>query len=173
MIESIKQNPALLSMRKQYETLPPRDRLALMVLSYSLLLILLIFGMLQPAYEFKERAELRLAENQKLLALVNENAQMLKSAGATGGNGNQQKQLNSQQLVSSVTNLAKKQKLALKRFEPSGDNKIKVWVDNASFDKVVSWLARLRGSLGIKVEQISIDKDDDPGKVGARMTLSS
>ncbi|WP_197470108.1 type II secretion system protein GspM, partial [Oleiphilus sp. HI0117] len=83
------------------------------------------------------------------------------------------KALNSQQLVSSVTNLAKQQKVALKRFEPSGDNKLKVWVDDASFDKVISWLSRLKSSLGVRVEQISIDKDDAPGKISARMTLSS
>jgi len=46
-------------------------------------------------------------------------------------------------------------------------------VDDVSFDKVVVWLNTLKKSLNVSVEQISIDKGDDPGKVSARLTLSS
>ncbi|KZZ32321.1 hypothetical protein A3755_09950 [Oleiphilus sp. HI0085] len=160
-------------MRKQYEMLSARDRLALKVLLVALSLVILIFGLMKPAYEYKKQAEAKLEQNQQLLALVNQNKAALRSLGQNNQGSASKKALNSQQLVSSVTNLAKQQKVALKRFEPSGDNKLKVWVDDASFDKVISWLSRLKSSLGVRVEQISIDKDDAPGKISARMTLSS
>jgi general secretion pathway protein M len=83
------------------------------------------------------------------------------------------KTLSSQQLVSSVSNLAKKHGVMLKRFEPSGDKKIKVWVDNASFDKMITWLTALKTSLNIEVEQISVEKDDVEGQVSSRLTLST
>ena len=172
MLDRISQNPTLLNLRKQYEMLSPRDRLALKVMAVALALVVLIFGMMKPAYEFKKNAEAEYLANQKLLALVNENKRALSALVSKSGSPSA-RTLNSQQLVSSVTNLAKKQKVALKRFEPSGEDKLKVWVDDASFDQVITWLARLKSSLGVKVEQISIDKDDDPGKVSARMTLSS
>jgi general secretion pathway protein M len=173
MLESLKQNPALLNMRKQYEMLPSRDRAALKLLTIAISIVILIFGILQPAYEYKKNSELKLEESQKLLALVNDNRLLLSSSARSSGNSSSKKVLNSQQLVSSVTSMAKKQQVALKRFEPSGERKLKVWVDDESFDKVISWLGRLKSSLGVKVEQISIDKDDDPGKISARMTLSS
>ncbi len=173
MLESIKQNPALLNMRKHYDSLSARDRLALKVLSLAVALVVLVFGIIQPVYEYKVNAQAELINNQKLLAMVNENKSALASMVRKGGAGSSKKELNSQQLVSSVTNLAKQQQISLKRFEPSGERKLKVWVDDASFDKVVAWLSRMKRSLGVRVEQISIDKDDAPGKISARMTLSS
>lgn len=173
MLESLKQNQALLNMRKQYEMLPTRDRAALKLMTIVLVLVILVFGVIQPAYEYRKDAEIKLQESQKLLALVNDNRNLLVKSSKAGSAGGSKKTLNSQQLVSSVTSLAKRQKVALKRFEPSGQNKLKVWVDDASFDRVISWLGKLKSSLGVSVEQISIDKDDAPGKISARMTLSS
>lgn len=172
MLESLKQNPALLNLRKQYEMLPQRDRLALKVLSVVLSAVIIYFAMWQPAFQYKQNAELNLERNQQLLALINENRSVLSSGSRSGGKS-ARKILDSQQLVSSVTNLAKQKGIVLKRFEPSGDSKLKVWVDDVSFDKMMVWLSTMRKSLNVTVEQISIDKDDDPGKVSARLTLSS
>lgn len=173
MLEGLKQSPALINLRKQYETLSTRDRAALKVLVVALVLVVLVFGVIKPAYQYKVDAERQLLQSQSLLALVNENKSLLASSARQSSGGAASKSLNSQQLVSSVTNMAKRQDVALKRFEPSGEQKIKVWVDNASFDKVIAWLARLKRDLGVKVEQISVDKDDEPGRISARMTLSS
>jgi len=126
----------------------------------------------QPAYDFKQDAELNMAQNKELLAMVMSNKQALSKIGRSGA-GKSKKALNSQQLVSSVTNMAKRNGVVLKRFEPSGDNKLKVWVDDASFDKVMTWLSSLKKSLNVNVEQVSIEKDDAPGQVSARLTLSS
>ena len=81
--------------------------------------------------------------------------------------------LNSQQLVSSVTNLAKRAGIVLKRFEPSGEREIKVWVDDTSFDKMMTWLNTMKKALNVRVEQISIEKSELPGLVNSRLTLSS
>jgi general secretion pathway protein M len=172
MLESLQQNPTLLNLRKQYEMLPQRDRLALKILSLVLGIVILYFAMWQPAYQYKQNAELNLERNQALLALINDNSAVLSSGSRSGGKP-ARKILDSQQLVSSVTNLAKQKGIVLKRFEPSGESKLKVWVDDVSFDKMMVWLSTMRKSLSVTVEQISIDKDDDPGKVSARLTLSS
>ena len=72
-----------------------------------------------------------------------------------------------------ATNLAQRQGVALKRFEPSGERELKVWVDDAAFDKVVAWLMELKTRLGVEVEQISLERQEKPGLVSARLTLSS
>jgi general secretion pathway protein M len=153
MLDTLKQNSIVLDLQKQYETLPMRDR--------NILKIDMV------------NAQKDLAQNTKLLQLVKQNKALLTALSRTSGSSSGKKSLTSQQLVSSVTNLAKKNGVMLKRFEPSGDNKIKVWVDNASFDKMITWLTALKTSLNIVVEQISVEKDDVEGQVSSRLTLST
>ena len=171
MLNGLKQHPSLLSLRKQYEMLGARDRLALKWMAVALVVAIFYFAAWQPAYQYKINAQADLKQNQTLLALVASNRDALSHIAKQSQKN--RSSLDSQQLVSSVTNLAKRNGVLLKRFEPSGDNKLKVWLDNASFDKVVSWLATMKQTLNITVEQISIEKDEAPGLVSARLTLSS
>lgn len=171
MINLIKQNPSLLKVLKQYDMMPSRDRLALKVLACALILLFMYFGLWQPAYTYKKDAELYLEQQKQLLALVMENKSALSGLSNAGSSG--QSSLNSQQLVSSVTNLAKQAGVTLKRFEPSGEKEIKLWVEDVPFDKIMVWLTTMKRTLNIKVEQISVEKSDGPGLVSARLTLSS
>ncbi len=171
MINLIKQNPSLLKALKQYEMMPSRDRLALKVLAFTLILLFMYFGLWQPAYSYKKEAAQYLEQQQELLALVMQNKSALSNLSDTSSSG--QASLNSQQLVSSVTNLAKQASVTLKRFEPSGEKEIKVWVEDVPFDKIMVWLTTMKRTLNIKVDQISVEKSDGPGLVSARLTLSS
>jgi general secretion pathway protein M len=173
MLEIFNQNSIVLNLQKQYEMLPVRDRNILKVAGAVLLICILYFAMWVPANSYMVNAEQDFAQNTKLLQLVKQNKALLTALSRTSASSGSTKTLTSQQLVSSVTNLAKKNGVMLKRFEPSGDNKIKVWVDNASFDKMITWLASLKTSLNIIVEQISIEKDDVEGQVSSRLTLST
>jgi len=173
MLEGLKQNSIILDLQKQYEILPLRDRHILKAFGGILLLCIIYFAMWGPANDYMENAQQDLEQNTKLLLLVKQNEALLSALSRTTGPSSSTKTLTSQQLVSSVTNLAKKNGVMLKRFEPSGDKKIKVWVDNASFDKMIKWLAALKKSLNIVVEQISLEKDDAAGQVSSRLTLST
>jgi general secretion pathway protein M len=171
MFSKIKQQPAVLKALKQYEMLPSRDQLALKVLAVVMIILFLYFGLWQPAYQFKQNAEIELQQQKDLLALVMENKAALKEMSGSGSTS--VPAMNSQQLVSAVTNLARQAGVLLKRFEPSGEREIKVWVEDASFDKMMNWLNTLHKTLNVKVEQISLEKTDAPGLVSARLTLSS
>lgn len=173
MFSQLKNNSTVINLQRQYESLPQRDRSALKVMFGVLLLVISYFALWQPAHKYMKEAQSDLAFSEELLALVNNNKTVLSSLSRGNSSNNQKPTLDSQQLVSSVTNMAKKKGVLLKRFEPSGGNKLKVWVDNAEFDKVIVWLTTLKKSLGVQVEQITIEKDDGPGLVSARMTLSS
>ncbi|KZZ81319.1 hypothetical protein A3767_27410 [Oleiphilus sp. HI0133] len=124
-----------------------------------------------PAKAYMDESQRMLEERAELLDLVRSSRSVL--AKASSNSTNSGAILNSQQLVSTVTNLAKRQKLSLKRFEPSGENKVKVWVEEVSFDVLVSWLSALETSVNVKVEQISVEKQERPGVVSARLTLAS
>ena len=171
MLEKMTHHPTILQLRQKYEQLPSRDRLALKVLSAVLCGLILYGAMWAPAKSFMEDARSDLEDRKALLALVAENKAVLKRmSGRASGSG---QKLDSQQLVSTVTNLAKRQGLNLKRFEPSGESEVKVWVDNASFDKLIRWLSSMNTTVKVKVDQISLEKEDAEGLVNARITLSS
>lgn len=171
MISTLKQHPSLLKIVKQYEMMPSRDRLALKVLACTLILLFMYFALWLPAFNYKQESARFLEQQKELLALVMENKTSLSNA--TRSSSASASVLNSQQLVSSVTNLAKQAGIVLKRFEPSGEREIKVWVDDAPFDKMMTWLNTLKRTINVRVEQISVEKADGPGLVSARLTLSS
>tara|TARA_R110001592_G_scaffold198448_2_gene446672 strand:+ start:2526 stop:3041 length:516 start_codon:yes stop_codon:yes gene_type:complete len=171
MITIIKQHPSILKALKQYEMMPSRDRLALKFLGFVLVLLFMYFVLWQPAYTYKKESEIYLQQQKDLLALVMENKSALSSL--SNSSSSNVSALDSQQLVTSVTNLAKQTGVVLKRFEPSGEREIKVWVDDAVFDKMMTWLVTMKRSLNVRVEQISVEKSDSPGLVSARLTLSS
>ena len=128
----------VLDLQKQYEALTPRDRLILKASTIIISLCILYFAMWVPANTYMDNARLDVEQNTKLLLLVKQNKAQLSAINSLQGGASSKKALTSQQLVSSVTNLAKQNGVMLKRFEPSGDKKIKVWVDNASFDKMMT-----------------------------------
>lgn len=171
MFESISQNPSVVALRRQYDGLPARDQLALKVLVVALVVALAYFAAWVPAKNYMESAERQLQKSQEVLATVEANKAALRKLSRNSGSNT--KRLDSQQLVSSVTNLAKRQGVALKRFEPSGENKVKVWVDSVSFDKMIAWLAAMDRTLKVSVDQISLETEEESGLVSARLTLSS
>ena len=132
---------------------------------------LLLYTLLwSPAKEYMEQSKAGLERAEQLQALIESNKNTL--ARLAKGSASS-KSLTSQQLVSSVTNLAKRQGLNLKRFEPSGENEVKVWVEGVPFNDVVKWLSALQKSLKIEVDQLSLERGDADGLVSARLTLSS
>jgi len=60
---------------------------------------------------------------------------------------------------------------ALKRVEPEGSDKVKVRLEQAGFDAMIGWLESLQLRYSIRVENISIDAQDNPGSVNVRLTL--
>ncbi len=60
---------------------------------------------------------------------------------------------------------------ALNSSEPSGPGMLRVRLDRAPFDTLVSWLARLSQQNGIRVESATIDAAGPPGLVNAGLVL--
>jgi general secretion pathway protein M len=71
-----------------------------------------------------------------------------------------------------VTRTAGESGLTLQRFEPSGDDAIRVWLEQVPFGQVASWLEMLNTDNGVEIEQASMDRQDEPGLVSVRLTLS-
>ena len=62
---------------------------------------------------------------------------------------------------------------ALKRIEPDSEKQVQVWLENADFDKLISWLELIDHKYAITVQSTSINKvsKNTAGAVNAHMTL--
>jgi general secretion pathway protein M len=60
---------------------------------------------------------------------------------------------------------------ALASSEPSGDGGQRLRLEQAHFDRMVAWLARLREQHGVQVESATIEGTEEPGLVSATLVL--
>lgn len=62
---------------------------------------------------------------------------------------------------------------ALKRIEPDAEKQVQVWLENANFDKLISWLELIDNKYTITVQSAGINKvsKNTTGTVNAHITL--
>ena len=58
----------------------------------------------------------------------------------------------------------------VKRVEPEGEARVRIWLENAKFDDTIDWLFLLHARYQINVERITIDAVD-PGYVNLSALL--
>ena len=66
-------------------------------------------------------------------------------------------------LLSLVNNEAQRSSLPLKRYEPDGDKKLRVWLEDVPFDSVILWMNTLSESKGLSISSVSIDAEQGRG----------
>ncbi|WP_250658161.1 type II secretion system protein GspM [Alkalimarinus coralli] len=170
IINKIKNTPAVVSATRQLGSLPKGDQQALLVLSIALALAVLYFLVWSPAHNYAKDQAANLTSSKELLSWVNANKGIAKSLASSSGSNSSQI-MDSQTLVSTVSANAQKHKIKLKRFEPSGDRKVRVWLEKVPFNTIIVWLRDLDTAYNIKVSQVSLDKDEKGGLVNVRLTL--
>jgi general secretion pathway protein M len=155
--------------KKLLADMQPRER-QLVIAAAALLVLFIAYLLLWQPYGGKRLQALRdnVAEQRATLAWMQQaalRAQQLRGGGAQAGSG--------QSLMTVVDQTAKKNDLsaAMKRIEPAGDHSVRVWIEQASFDTLASWLNELNRSYSVHVQLITMDREAGPGRVNARITL--
>lgn len=173
MVSKIRQLPIFQKINTAYDQLPRKDQRAVQLLSLVLALFFVYFLVWQPAQEFHENAVARADAAAERVAWMAANIDQARKV-AQGGqsSGPAQRIEGSRSMMTTVTGSAQEAGLKLQRFEPSGEDKMRVWLDNTAFDSLAPWLERLAGEYGIVVDQAAIDRANDAGRVNARLTLS-
>lgn len=149
--------------------LAPRDRL---VLLGGLVLGVLILGyllLLDPIFSARDELRASARQQEQELAWMREAAQEARrlmgaeSAAAPGGSSLAAIDASARQLGLGA---------ALKRVEPGGRDEVRVWLEDASFDELLRWLALLQGSHGISAGEVVVEPGrSGTGLVNARLTL--
>lgn len=148
-----------------YEHTSVRERIALRVAGVLLLLLAVYALVLAPAIGYGERAHQRLHQERELLAWLR--AHEASAPGATGA----APQTEGQPVAPLVNSSAQEQGITIRRYEPAGEDGVRVWLEGASFAAVIKWLYQLEGTHGIEASEFSFEREGDAGFVNARLTL--
>jgi len=156
--------------RRQYSLLAPRERYMLLGMTVFLAIILVYFVLVNPAINAAADAKQMLTNKQTLIQWMKSNeskvTQLRKQNGASS------KPTTSQSFLALVNRSSSQYSVPLKRYEPEGQNKLRVWVEDVPFNGLISWLNELKAKNAINVVNISIDAQKEPGIISAKIILS-
>ena len=152
--------------RHKWAALPPGDQRALGVLGLFLGLIIIVFGLFNPAKSYFDSARADAESAQELLSWIEMQRPQLERVQRSGGGQSQAQGT----LLQRVTAAANNHKVTIKRFEPEGDGRIRLWIDEARYQDLQPWLNTLLQQQFI-IRTVSVDALGEEGMVSARLTL--
>ena len=153
--------------------LNPRERNALIVGGIILGVLLAYAALWKPFSNKVEKLGHSVQEQRALQQWINTASAEAQRLRATQNNNSTRQNTAGQSLLSVVDQAAKKDRLgpALKRIEPEGVTKVRVWIEQAPFDDVVLWMGNLKNAYGAQVTNVSIDRQGSSALVNARITV--
>lgn len=153
-------------LQQRINSLPPRDQLALKMLSIFLVSVFVLLGVFLPARQFADSEQHKYQEAKSLLAWMYANesaARQIASAPQVGGDG--------QSLLNTINVAAQNRAISIKRIEPEGQRNSNVWLENAPYEKVMLWLFDLQEQYKIRIKQITIEKQPNAGYVNVHVVF--
>jgi general secretion pathway protein M len=154
-------------LRAWYAGLQAREQRMVAFGGIALALIVLFGGILLPLQSAVSGADSRNATKRADLVWMRANAAEIRASGS-------QLQVDSSEPpVVVVDRLGRAAGLtdALRGTQPNG-NGVRVQLEGAPFDTVVTWLANLDQRYGLAVESITVDRTVKPGLINASITFT-
>lgn len=150
---------------QHWRQLPPRDRLALMVLGVFFALVLFYAFIWLPIDRKLDSASTRYLQEREFLAYLQKHAP---TVGRSAQNA--RPELSPEQLQGVITSTAQKHGLVLERLDSEGSGRLLIALAQAPFESLLRWLAELEGK-GVALREVSLERSG-VGKVDARLTMA-
>ncbi len=148
-------------MKTWWQQLNIREQRLVMAMS-ALISIFILYSLIwQPINEDIANSKAKIERQQTLLAWVQEGTQRYQQAKRNGGRSS------GESLSSIVNRTSRLEKITITRMQPQGDD-LQVWIDEISFNQLLSWLERLAVRDGLQVKSIDLSKADQAGVVRVR-----
>jgi general secretion pathway protein M len=161
-------NALLAKLKTWYAGLKEREQRVVAVGAVALVIVVLFGGLLLPLQSAVTSAVKRADDRRDDLSWMHANvAELQYGAGTVFNDSNEAP-------VVIVDRVGREQGLAnsLKGTQPSG-NGVRVQLEAAPFDTVITWLARLDQRYGLAIDSITVDRGARPGLVNANVTFSA
>lgn len=158
-------------MKEWLASLEQRERRLVISGAVLLGLMLLYVVVWEPMVDKVEGLRVSTTEQASTLLWMRQAAQEVKKLRGSGGAIT--KSTGGQSLLTLVDRTAKSGRLgaALKRVQPDGERRVRVWMEAASFDDVMHWLVLLDTRHGVQIESSVFEMKQDPGRVDARLVF--
>lgn len=151
--------------QQKWQALPPNDQRALGLLILFLGGLFLVYGLFMPAKNFFTDARNRADESHQLVTWIESQRPVLERlepmSGAAQSSGT---------LLQRVTAAAEQHGITIKRFEPEGEGRIRLWIEQARYQDLQPWLNNLMQQQFI-IRTVNLDALQEEGMVSARLTL--
>lgn len=158
-------------MKDKWQQLSSRERRLVVIMSAVLVVTMFYFLLWQPMQDGLARSRVRVKAQQAQLQEMRQQAAIARQLLAKQRSGSAVKNSSSLLVVIERTAQQKQIKSALQKVQPEGNEGVRIWLENASFDKLVDWLALLSSRNNVYVSEISIDRQKDSGLVNGRILL--
>ncbi len=158
-------------MKEWFESLEQRERRILIGGAVTLLLLSVYFLGWEPfingLHELRKSTQLKQSELVWMQNAVQEVKQLQATQIAPARFDSDQS------LLGVIDRSAKAKKLgdSVKRVQPDGTSKARVWLETANFDVVIAWLEELETRYGVSVEIVTFEKQAEDGLVDARINF--
>jgi general secretion pathway protein M len=152
--------------RAWYAGLEERERRFVIVGAIGVSLLILIVGILMPLQAAVSTAVARSETKRQDLAWMQANAPAVRAAGALPSDTGEAP-------VVMVDRIGRELGLAssLRGTQPNGTG-VRVQLEAAPFDTLITWLATLEQREGLAIESITVDRAARPGVVNASVTFT-
>jgi general secretion pathway protein M len=148
-------------MKAWWQQLNTREQRLVSVMSVLISIFVVYSFIWQPLTENIKKTTLKLERQQALLTWVAENTQRYQQAkrNARASSG--------ASLSSIVNRTSSVNNITITRMQPQGDD-LQVWIDEISFNQLLTWLEQLAISNGLQVKNIDLSSADQQGMVRVR-----
>ena len=160
--------PQLSVLSARYNQLETRDQKALLILSAFLALSLVYVLVWLPVEEKSQAAERSRDSKLQLVEWMASKESEAKAASVGQVNATQ---TNVAPMLSIINRSAQKNQITLKRFEPDGNSRLRVWVEDVPFSYFILWVQELEAVHQVHAISLSLDNSDQSGRVSAKLTL--
>ncbi|MET0002349.1 MAG: type II secretion system protein M [Candidatus Thiodiazotropha sp.] len=157
-------------MKEWWQSKTPQEHMALIIGAAAILLLLVYLLLWRPFNHALDKKALLVESQQLTLNWMQDNLDLVKNLrsqqrGKSAGSN--------EALLTLVDRTAKKIRLRqqIQRIKPQGDNAVQLWIEEAPFDTIIKWLGQLTQTHAIEIDSLTIDRQDKPGLVNARLVL--
>ncbi len=157
-------------MKQYWHNLSSREQLIVLAGGVLIIAVLYFFILIDPALQSTKTAKQQIHQQSISLAWMKSTQQevrQLKNNASPAAD-------RSQSILVTVDRAARRLQLkpALKRLEPEGEHKVRLWFENAAFAQLTQLFAQLQQKNGIHVQSISLNRSEQSGYVDAKIVLS-
>ncbi|WP_323844164.1 type II secretion system protein GspM [Microbulbifer magnicolonia] len=151
--------------QQKWQALPQNDQRALGILILFLGGLFLVYGLFVPAKSFFDGARVRAEESRALVQWIESQRPVLERLEPMAGGAQ-----SAGTLLQRVTAAAEQHQITIKRFEPEGEGRIRLWIDEARYQDLQPWLNSLLQQQ-FTIRTLNLDALPEEGMVSARLTL--